>query len=48
MNVGKTVFAQILEHLPRYEFNRFVYKYKGNHRITAILGEVDERKKNRL
>jgi len=36
MNVGKTVFAQILEHLPRYEFNRFVYKYKGNHRIRKF------------
>lgn len=36
MNVGKTVFAQILEHLPRYEFNKFVKKYKGNHRVQAI------------
>ena len=33
MNTGKTVFAQILEHLPRYEFDKFVKKYKGNHRI---------------
>ena len=36
MNVGKTVFAQILEHLPRYEFNKFVYKYKGNHRVRKF------------
>jgi hypothetical protein len=36
MNFGKTVFAQILEHLPRYEFNKFVYKYKGNHRIRKF------------
>ena len=36
MNVGKTVFAQMLEHLPRYEFNKFVYKYKGNHRIRKF------------
>lgn len=34
MNVGKTVVAQILEHLPHYEFNKYVKKYKGNHRIS--------------
>jgi len=24
MNIGKTVFAQILEHLPLYEFKKYV------------------------
>ena len=33
MNAGKTVFAQILEHLPRYEFDKCIKKYKGNHRV---------------
>jgi hypothetical protein len=36
MNAGKTVFAQILEHLPRYEFDKFVKKYKGNHRVRKF------------
>ncbi|MHB8092817.1 MAG: DUF4372 domain-containing protein, partial [Syntrophales bacterium] len=27
MNTGKTVFAQILEHLPRYEFDKCIKKY---------------------
>lgn len=36
MNTGKTVFAQILEHLPRYEFDKYVKKYKGNHRIRKF------------
>jgi hypothetical protein len=36
MNAGKTVFAQILEHLPRYEFDKFVNKYKGNHRVRRF------------
>lgn len=36
MNTGKTVFAQILEHLPRYEFDKFVKKYKGNHRVRKF------------
>ena len=36
MNSGKTVFAQILDHLPRYEFDKFVKKYKGNHRVRRF------------
>ena len=36
MNTGKTVFAQILEHLPRYEFDKCVKKYKGNHRVRKF------------
>jgi len=36
MNIGKTVFAQILEHLPLYEFNKYVKKYKGNRRIRKF------------
>jgi hypothetical protein len=36
MNAGKTVFAQILEHLPRYEFDKFVEKYEGNHRFRRF------------
>ena len=33
MNAGKTVFAQIMEHLPRYEFDKYIKKYNGNHRV---------------
>jgi len=36
MNAGETVFAQILEHLPRYEFDKFVEKYEGNHRVRRF------------
>ena len=36
MNAGKTVFAQIMEHLPRYEFDKCVKKYKGNHRVRKV------------
>jgi hypothetical protein len=32
MNSGKTVFAQILEHVPRYEFDKFVKRYQGHYR----------------
>ncbi|MDD4404670.1 MAG: IS4 family transposase [Parabacteroides sp.] len=33
MNLGKTVFAQLMSFLPTYEFNKCVEKYKGNHRV---------------
>lgn len=36
MNGGKTVFSQILDHLPRYEFNNCVNRYNGNHRIRRF------------
>ncbi len=36
MNTGKTVFTQILDHLPRYEFTRCVKRYKGNHRVRRF------------
>lgn len=29
MNTGKTVFSQILDHLPRYEFDKFVKNTKA-------------------
>ncbi len=36
MNTGKTVFSQILQHVSRYEFNKCVEKYKGNHRTRTF------------
>ena len=36
MNTGKTVYAQVLEHLPRYEFNKCVKKYNGNRRVRKF------------
>jgi hypothetical protein len=36
MNTGKTVFAQVLEHLPRYEFDKFVKEYEGNRRVRSF------------
>ena len=36
MNAGKAVFAQIMEHLPHYEFDKCVKKYKGNHRVRKF------------
>ena len=33
MNIGKTVFAQLMSFLPTYEFNKCVEKYKSIHRV---------------
>jgi hypothetical protein len=32
MNLGKTVFAKIVEHVPRYEFDKSVNRYQGHYR----------------
>ena len=33
MNTGKTVFAQLMEHFSRYNFDKCVERYRGNHRV---------------
>lgn len=36
MNVGKTVFAQLMSLLPDYEFNKCVTKYGGNYKVRTF------------
>ena len=36
MNSGKTVFAQLIQYLPRYEFNQCVLRYQGNRKIRSF------------
>src|SRR3972149_11753198 len=36
MNSGKTVFSQIMEFLPKYQFDSIVNKYKGDYRIRRF------------
>jgi len=36
MHSGKTVFKQLLQFLPRYEFNRCVSRYQGEYRIKKF------------
>ena len=36
MNTGKTVFAQLMEHFSRYEFEKCVDRYRGNHRVHSF------------
>jgi IS4 transposase len=36
MHQGSTVFSQIMNHLPIYEFNKCVERYNGNHRIKKF------------
>jgi hypothetical protein len=36
MNEGRTIFAQLMDSLPRREFNQCVERYKGNHRVRAF------------
>lgn len=36
MNLGKYVFAQIVDFIPRYEFDNRIKTYKGNHKIRNL------------
>jgi len=36
MYTGKTVFSQLISYLPKYEFNKCIDRYKGNHRVKRF------------
>jgi hypothetical protein len=36
MNIGKTIFSQIMSFIPKYEFDKRVIKYNGNYRIRQF------------
>ena len=37
MYSGRLVFAQLMDYFPKYEFNMFVDRYKGNHRARKFF-----------
>ena len=36
MNVGRTVFAQLMDFVPSYEFRQCVERYKGNYKVKSF------------
>ena len=36
MHTGRTVFSQLLDFLPKHQFDRCVLRYRGNHRIRTF------------
>ena len=36
MNSGKTIFAQLMDFLPTYEFHQCVKRYHGNYKIKSF------------
>ena len=36
MNLGQTVFAQLMDHLPRYEFQKCVSRYRGEYQQKSF------------
>jgi len=36
MNAGRTIFSQIMEFLPAYEFRQCVEKYQGNYKVKSF------------
>jgi len=36
MNIGRTIFSQIMDYLPTYEFRQCVERYSGNYKIKSF------------
>lgn len=36
MNQGQTVFSQVMDFVPMYEFRKCVQRYRGNHRVRSF------------
>ena len=36
MNTGQTVFSQVMEFLPMYEFRKCVQRYSGNYKVQSF------------
>ncbi|PIS28195.1 MAG: hypothetical protein COT43_07045 [Candidatus Marinimicrobia bacterium CG08_land_8_20_14_0_20_45_22] len=36
MNTSQTIFSQIIEFIPKYEFEKYVKKYRGNYRYRSF------------
>ena len=36
MNTGRTILSQVLDFIPRYEFDKCVNKYQGNYRVRSF------------
>ena len=36
MNHGRSIFAQLIDHLPVHEFRKCVDRYDGNHRVRSF------------
>jgi hypothetical protein len=36
MNEGRTVFAPLMGELPKYEFDKCVRRYRGDHRVRSL------------
>jgi len=36
MNTGRTIFSQIMDHVPKHEFNRCVERYRGSYKVQQF------------
>ncbi|RLB75551.1 MAG: IS4 family transposase, partial [Deltaproteobacteria bacterium] len=36
MNSGQTVFRQLMQFLPRHDFNQCIYRYRGDYRAKSF------------
>ncbi len=36
MNIGRPIFAQLMDFLPHYEFHKCVHRYRGNYKVQSF------------
>ena len=36
MNLGKTIFSQVMDHLPMHTFRRYVNRYNGHYKVRSF------------
>ena len=36
MNYGQIIFSQLMSYIPKYEFNKCVSRYRGNHKVKSF------------
>ena len=41
MNTGKYIFAQVIDFIPRYQFDKLVKKYKGDWHAKATQRDLN-------
>ncbi len=40
MNSGKTIFSQLMDFIPTYEFRKCIERYNGNYRKPENMGSL--------
>ena len=37
MNTGRTIFSQLMDHVPKHEFHRCIERYHGSYKVYTYI-----------